>query len=63
MKNSIFQTENFRQISDEEAFSCAGGGFAYDAGRFLRFGGLCFTPGGGFLAALDAYTNSVINKC
>ena len=63
MKNLNFQSEKFRQMSYEEAYSCTGGGFAYDAGRFLRFAAIC-GPGyagvGG--AMIDFVYNSIVNK-
>jgi hypothetical protein len=60
MKNPVFQTENFRQISDKEAFDCTGGGFAYDVGRLLRFVGIAQGGDMGLASAIaDACYNSI----
>jgi hypothetical protein len=37
MKNLDFQSTCFRQLTTGECQEFSGGGFAFDAGRFLRF--------------------------
>ena len=50
MKNSDFQSQEFRDLTMEENYAYSGGGFAYDAGRFLRF--MVISAGGGVNLAM-----------
>ncbi len=57
MKNIDFLQNNFRELTTEESYTCNGGGFAYDAGRFLRFA--LISQGGVHHAITDAVYNMV----
>lgn len=55
MKQTLSQTQIFRELTSAEKYALSGGGFAYDAGRFIRF--VCIAgPNGQWtpMAILDA---------
>ncbi len=37
MKKTDFLPREYRELTCEESFGCNGGGFAYDAGRLIRY--------------------------
>jgi hypothetical protein len=61
MKKSLMIPDGFNELSIESSSELYGGGFAYDVGRFLRFGGLATSPITAPMAILDAITNKVVN--
>ena len=58
MKNKNLNESGFRTLDIEESRMYNGGGFAYDAGRFLRFVAIA-GPSGAFtpMAIMDAIAN------
>ncbi|MFC2116222.1 hypothetical protein ACFLTU_07085 [Bacteroidota bacterium] len=59
MKNTDFHSKDFRDLTAEESISCNGGGFAYDAGRFIRFAIIC---GPGLAGIGNAIGDAVATK-
>jgi hypothetical protein len=60
MKKQIIQPEGFRDLTNDENQLYTGGGFAFDAGRFIRFALIAgpmgvFTP----MAVVDFAGNMV----
>ena len=52
MKSTELSTEQFMDLSPVEMSSIGGEGFAYDAGRFLRFLGLSASGATGMAQAI-----------
>jgi len=55
MNKNDYHSQNFRELTVDEAIICNGGSFAYDVGRLIRFVGISgpsglFTP----MAIMDA---------
>ena len=62
MKTTTIIPDGFRELSMEVSSEIHGGGFAYDVGRFLRFGGLALSPITAPMAIIDAIFNEAVNS-
>ena len=60
MKISDSQLHDFKDLTIDESYACNGGGFAFDAGRFIRFSIISFGGGVNISNAMgDAIYNMV----
>ena len=57
MKKTEKSTDRFNQLSPDELTSIVGEGFAYDAGRFLRYLALA---GGGMAGQIQIYADLAV---
>lgn len=62
MKNTELTSTGFSEISGTEAANLNGGGFAYDAGKFLRLLGVYIGNGTGMPGTAAAVADFALNK-